>query len=481
MEKNTEVSLEHLGVQKDQFEEQVKMHETAIKKAETLFRRSTSAQLMQPNALLDKIFKEEGDQEDTGDCDTGSFPEFDFVKNQQLFDLVSIQQIGSLKHFLTQTRSQKSSAEGKGIREAIVGLKAHFVVTTRNIELQQCHEEHDCVTLEIRNSEGNNCVTEVQVQDNKDGTYKISYFAKETGSCRASVKVNGEHVYGSPYAVQVKPRQFIPVLSFGQQGPITETLAYPWGVAVNGQNEIAVSDIGKHKIYVFSSNGTHIKSFGEKDNEHGELNRPSGIAFHDDNIIVSEQLNHRVQVVSRQGGYLKQFGGEGGLDHQFNYPLGLSLDSDDNIIVSDSRNKLIKIFSSDGQFLRKIGTEGSFTKPCHCIEHDNYLIVSDMDDHSVKCFDREGNFLYKFGKKGNADGEFNEPFCLSINKAGHLMVCEKENHRVQVFEISGKFVAKFGTKGSEIGQFNTPISTAVLTDGKIVVSDYYNHRIQIYE
>ena len=93
----------------------------------------------------------------------------------------------------------------------------------------------------------------------------------------------------------------------------------------------------------------------------------------------------------------------------------------------------------------------------------------------------DGNVAFKIGKKGQGDGEFNEPGCLSVNKAGHLMVCDSENHRVQVFEISGKFVTKFGIKGSKAGELNSPVSTAVLKDGRIVVSDFRNHRIQIFE
>ena len=97
-------------------------------------------------------------------------------------------------------------------------------MTTRNAEGQQYHEGFDPVTVKIRNREGDNCAAEVQVQDNKDVTYKIKYFAKETGTCSASVKVNGEHIRGSPFEVQVKPRQFRPVLSFGEQ-----ILKKPWG------------------------------------------------------------------------------------------------------------------------------------------------------------------------------------------------------------------------------------------------------------
>ena len=471
VERRTKASLQEIEKQKEEFEEQARRHESEIIDTETLLKRSTSAQLMQPNELMDKILKEEKNQENRSDRDDCPFQKFDFVENHKLFDLVSAEQIGSL-----ETKAQQSRADGKGIREAIVGLEAQLVVTTRNKKCQSSYNNNDCVTLEISNRQGENCATEVQVQDNKDGSYKIKYFAKETGTCSALVKVNGEHIRGSPFEVQVKPRQFRPVLSFGEQ-----ILKCPWGVAVNEEDEIAVSDTGNHKIHLFKSDGTHVKSFGGKGAQHGEFDFPSGIAYHGDNIIVAEQRNQRVQVLSRQGECLRHFGGEGSLDHQLNYPTGLSIDSDGNIIVADKLNKLIKIFSTDGQFLNKLGTEGSFTKPFHCIQHDSYLIVSDNGDHSVKILDKKGNFLYKFGKRGNADGEYNEPFCLSMNKTGHLLVCDSGNHRIQVFDLSGKFVAKFGTEGSGIGEFKIPVSAAVLSDGKMVVPDYKNSRIHIFE
>ena len=89
--------------------------------------------------------------------------------------------------------------------------------------------------------------------------------------------------------------------------------------------------------------------------------------------------------------------------------------------------------------------------------------------------------MYKFGKTGSGNGEFNQPRCLSVNKAGHLMVCDDGNHRVQVFELSGKFVTKFGTQGRGKGEFNRPSSTAVLSDGRIVITEFWNNRIQIFE
>ena len=265
VERRTKESLQEIGKQKEEFEKQARRHESEIEDTETLLKRSTSAQLMQPNELCDKILKEEKNQEDGSDRDDCPFQKFDFVENHELFQLVSDREIGYLEE-----REPPSIADGKGISEAIVGLEAQLVVTTRNKKCQPCYD-NDCVTLEISNRQGDNCAAEVQVQDNKDGTYKIKYFAKETGTCSASVKVNGEHIRGSPFEVQVKPRRFRPVLSFGEQ-----ILKKPWGVAVNEQDEIAVSNVSNHTIHLFKNDGTLKKCFGQQGAKHGEFNWPCG-------------------------------------------------------------------------------------------------------------------------------------------------------------------------------------------------------------
>ena len=108
--------------------------------------------------------------------------------------------------------------------------------------------------------------------------------------------------------------------------------------------------------------------------------------------------------------------------------------------------------------------------------------MSDVEAHCVNVFYREeGKFLCKFTSVGDADGQFNEPGCLAVDKAGHLMVCDGGNHRILVLKLNGEFVAKFETQGSELGEFETPCTVAVLSDGWIVVSDAENHLIQIFE
>ena len=113
VERRKKASLQEIGKQKEETEEQSKRHELEIEDSETLLKRTTSAQLMQPKELMDEILKEENNQEDS-DCDDGFFQEFYFVKNQKVFDLVRAEQIGSLKDYLTQQEHNHGVLMEKG-------------------------------------------------------------------------------------------------------------------------------------------------------------------------------------------------------------------------------------------------------------------------------------------------------------------------------------------------------------------------------
>ncbi|KAL9980323.1 hypothetical protein ACROYT_G008894 [Oculina patagonica] len=366
-------SVERLRTQQCKENNQVKLIETEIAKTEAILKRGPSAEIVQLDKLaINTIFQEGvGDEGEQFECDLEGLRQFVFVQNETLMEEAITEGIGSFKTFLNKTEAQQSSAEGKGISEATVGLEAKLVLTTRNAEGEQCYDERDSVTVDIRNRQGHDCATKARVQDNRDGTYNISYFAKETGKCDVSVKINDEHIRDSPYNVQVKPRRYRPVLSFGKEGSSAGMLAFPWGLAVNELNEIAVAETENDRVSAFDKNS---------------------------DIIVADTGNHRVQIFSEQGEYLNQFGEQGSLDHQLKYPYGLSVDSDGNIIVADSGSKLIKIFSPSGQFLRKIGGERSFTNPLHCVEYDKYLIVSDSDEHCIKVFSRDEKFSVQIWK-----------------------------------------------------------------------------------
>ena len=481
VEEQTEKTLESLTTQETEIENQIEVIRSSLDEADKVLTRSTNPEVVQVKKSLETILEGVNQTTKPTERDLKGLPILVFVGNQKMLDIVSAEEIGTLK-LLQQTEAIQSVAEGKGLEEGTVGGEAQFVLTTRNAEGRQCYDKRDHVRVEIRDEQGRQCVTEVRINDNKDGSYKIRYSPKDQGKYIVTVKVNGKHICKSPFSVQVKLFQVQPVLSFGKEGSSVGMFYSLWGVAVNARDEIAVTDLVSDRVQIFNSDGKYLRSFGRTGHKLGELNFPKGVTFHNNgNIFVADQGNHRIQIFSEESVYVGMFGGKGNLDSQLYNPLGLSVDSDGNIIVADTGNKLIKIFSPDGKFLMKIGGQGSFTFPIHCVQSDRYLIVSDYEEHCIKVLDRNGNFQYKFGKQGGRDGEFNYPHCMSVNKSGHLMVCESGNHRIQVFELDGKFVGKFGTKGSNSGEMNYPCSVAVLSNGRIVVCDKNNHRIQLFE
>ena len=473
-------SLESLKAKGTEIHHQVNVTESSLEEADNLLKRSTTAEVVQLKRSLQTIFHRV-DQTEPIVYDPTSLQTFVFVENKKMLDIVNGEEIGVLEEAF-RTKASESLAEGEGLKEGTVARKAQFNLTTRNAERRQGYNERDRVTVEIKDDQEQECVTEVRVHDDKYGTYKVTYYPRFEGTFKLLVKVNGEHISCSPFTVIVKPFQVKPVLSFGKQGSGDGMFKYPYGVAVSDGDEIVVADCNNHRVQVFDSDGTFLRSFGHKGENDGEFIYPTGIAINKDRqIFVADSDNNRIQILSWEGRHLDSFGGQGSLDSHLSGTWGLSLDSTGNIIVADTGNKLIKIFTPNGRFVMKIGGQGSLSWPVHCVQCGEYFIVSDSNERCIKVFNREGHFQYKFGKKGQGDGEFNYPYFLSVTQSKHLLVCDGYNYRIQVFELDGKFVGKFGINGSKLGEFNYPFSVAVLSNDQIVVCDKDNHRIQIFQ
>ena len=477
VENQTKKSLESLTAKRSEIQHQISVLESSLNEADKLLKRSTTAEIVQLKKSLPTIFQGV-DQSKPIVHDRSCLQAFVFVENQKMLDVVNGGEIGFVEE---PYRTKPSECLVEGLKEGTVGRKVQFILITRNAERKQWYDERNRVMIEIKDEQERECVTEVRIDDNKDGIYNISYFPRVQRTIKLLVKVNGEHIHGSPFTVILKPFQVKPVLSFGKEGSGDGMFNSPYGVAVSDGEEIVVADCVNHRVQVFDSNGTFLRSVGHKGENAGELTCPVGVATNKDrNIFVADNGNNRVQIFSWEGRHLGSFGGQGSLDSQLSYPWGLSLDSTGNVIVADTGNKLIKIFTPDGRFVMKIGGQGSFSSPVHCVQSGEYFIVSDRNEHCIKVFSREGHFQYKFGKNGAGDGEFNCPHFLSVTQSKHLLVCDRNNHRIQVFKVDGTFVQKFGLKGSNVGQFNEPFSLAVSSDDRIVMSDLRNCRIQIF-
>ena len=301
----TNKSLESLTTQKTEIENQMEVLKSSLHKADKVLARNTNAEVVQVKKSLETILKPvHPETSKPTERDPKDLPTLVFVPNPKMLKTVNTEEVGTLK-ILEKNEASQSVAEGKGIEEGIAGVEAQFVLTTKNAEGRRCYNKHDRVTVEIRDEQGRECATEVRINDNKDGSYKISYSLKDQGKYKVTVKVNGKHVVDSPFSVEVKSFQLTPVLSFGKEGSSLRMFNCPWGVAVNARDEIAVTDSLNNKVLIFNSDGNYLRCFGREGNKAGEFMYPSGITFHKNgNIFVADQSNRRIQIFSEQGKYV---------------------------------------------------------------------------------------------------------------------------------------------------------------------------------
>ncbi len=75
----------------------------------------------------------------------------------------------------------------------------------------------------------------------------------------------------------------------------------PMGIAFNSKNNM--SDCDNHRIVEFDQIMQFVKTFGSEGNQNDQPQYPYGIAVDaDDNIVVvADRYNHRIQIFSKDG------------------------------------------------------------------------------------------------------------------------------------------------------------------------------------
>jgi hypothetical protein len=115
--------------------------------------------------------------------------------------------------------------------------------------------------------------------------------------------------------------------------------------------------------------------------------------------------------------------------------------------------------------------------------HDE-LVISDACNHRIGRFTLDGGLIAWHGggasgqDPGQAPGQFNYPYGLTMLDDSTLVVAEFGNSRVQRIDVaSGKSLGILGQRGRRRGELATPWATAVV-DGTLFVLDSGNNRMQ---
>ncbi|CAF3698455.1 unnamed protein product [Rotaria socialis] len=209
---------------------------------------------------------------------------------------------------------------------------------------------------------------------------------------------NGQVVAGNGRAVRWSRR------SGTIQGEILIDNIACWGLALNEQRYLYVSDYGKHEVRRYQlgeKNGTLVAGGNGKGDGVNQLNLPRYLFVdQQQNVYVSDFDNNRVvkwNKGEKEGIVIAGGQGKGGALTQLSSPLGLFIDTLGTLYVADEGNHRVMRW-----------TQG-----------DN----------------KQGTVIVGGNSQGAGANQFNYPRGLSFDRHGNLYVADLHNHRAQRFSI----------------------------------------------
>ena len=300
----------------------------------------------------------------------------------------------------------------------------------------------------------------------------------------AILKVEGQHIRGSPSSVAVKS----PVEKLGTSILTLGGVDGPRGVAINKRGEVVVTELGGHCVSVFSPyNGKKLRSFGTEGSGQGKFFWPRGVKVDGEgNILVADSFNNRIQKFTGEGQFLTAVGKEGSGPLQFICPTDIAFNTINNkVYVVNNGNHHIQVLNSDLTFSSIFGNLGSGKGQFSCpwgiaCDSTGKVYVAETGNHRIQVFTAEGKFIRMFGRRGQDRGELAGPRYVAVDTSGMVYVSERDNDRVSVFTTEGQFVTSFGRKGAGPGEFVRPLGLAVDDNGVVYVCDCHNRRIQAF-
>ena len=373
----------------------------------------------------------------------------------------------------------KCHTTGKGLEVAVVGEKSTAILHAVSYEGKPFEEPIKSLECELV-SEITGTRANCSVERRGQSQYEISYQPTIKGRHQLYIKVEGQHVRGSPSSVAVKSpveKLGIPILTLGG-------VRKPMGVAINQRGEVVMTEWGVHCVSVFSPSGEKIHSFGTHGSDQGQFDRPYVIAVDGEgNILVADCCNSRIQKFTAEGQFLAAVGTYGSGHLQFSLPTGIAFNTSNNkVYVTDNGNHRVQVLNSDLTFSSTFGKQGSgngqFSDPRGiACDSTGKVYVADTGNHRIHVFTAEGKFLRMFMRRGQSRAS---PWCVAVDTSGMVYVSENGSHRVSVFTTDGQLVVSFGREGEGPGEFSSPRGLAVDNCGVVYVCDFRNNRVQVF-
>lgn len=214
----------------------------------------------------------------------------------------------------------------------------------------------------------------------------------------------------------------------------------PYGIAVDAQNSIYVTDLGRGRIVVYSADGKFLKYIGNFKGE-GLFENPRAIAIDRaaERIYLADTSRNYVLVLDLNGKVITQVGKRGGGRGvaEFRQPTNIAIYGDE-VFVFDRQNSRIQVLDLDGNFRRQFHLGGAAGMDANGMAFDSQgrLYVPGLS--WVEVFDREGKLQFRFGHGGDQPGEFQGTRDICTDSKDRVYVVDSGNQRIHVFQATGR-------------------------------------------
>lgn len=259
-------------------------------------------------------------------------------------------------------------------------------------------------------------------------------------------------------------------------------LEKPYGIAVDDQGRVYVTDTGQAAVLVFDEKEREVRILGE--GGHVQLVTPIGIDVDKTGrVFVADAGLQQVVVFSPEGKVQLAFGRQEGIEN----PAGLVVDdARSRVLVADSRGHKIFAYSLEGAHLATWCERGSgpgqLNYPTNiAMGPDGRIYVVDTGNFRVQILSPEGEFLSFFGSAGDGYGDFHRPKGIGVDSEGHIYVVDAAFNNFQIFDDKGQLLLFVGAMGKGPGNFWLPAGIHIDGSDRIYVADQINSRIQIFQ
>jgi DNA-binding beta-propeller fold protein YncE len=245
---------------------------------------------------------------------------------------------------------------------------------------------------------------------------------------------------------------------------------YPRSVAVDSRGNLLV--LSFDRVYKFSPDG-RVSSFGESGDGQGQFGAagsefytgPSGIDVDEyDNIYVADTLNNRIQKFSPDGKFIKAYP-----LRDTDSPQDVVVEAGGNIFTVTSSGNLIEL-NSEGKVLKTTELQESSRDGWGFVGiaggRENTLLMVAAGRHQVKVFSKDREV---YSIKGDMSGGFIYPHNIAVNEDNVVIIggdpfsSDDLNNRVMMFDKKGTLVSEIFS-GYSGGRFFGPRDAVFLKD-----------------